>query len=116
MFLVYGPNTNLGSGSIIYMLEARADHVVAAVLTIAARSGTMLEVDDGAFRRFLAAMAARQRHTVWQGCRSWYMDHRGHDTHNWPWLMSTYRRRTRRVRAGDYTIERSRSPAISSEP
>jgi cation diffusion facilitator CzcD-associated flavoprotein CzcO len=104
MFLVYGPNTNLGSGSIIYMLESQADHVVAAVRAIAECAGTVLEVDDGAFRRFLAAMAARQKHTVWQGCRSWYLDHRGQDTHNWPWLMSTYRRRTRRVRARDYTI------------
>ncbi|CAN5555001.1 NAD(P)/FAD-dependent oxidoreductase [soil metagenome] len=104
MFLVYGPNTNLGSGSIIYMLESQADHVVAAVRTIAMRAGTVLEIDDRAFRRFSTAMTARQRHTVWQGCRSWYLDHRGQDTHNWPWLMSTYRRRTRRVRAEDYTI------------
>ncbi len=104
MFLVYGPNTNLGSGSIIYMLESQADHIIAAVRTISARAGTVLEISDRASIRFQGAIAARQIRTVWQGCRSWYLDDRGHDTHNWPWLMSTYRRRTRRIRTQDYTI------------
>ncbi|MET0700539.1 MAG: NAD(P)/FAD-dependent oxidoreductase [Mycobacterium sp.] len=104
MFLVYGPNTNLGSGSIIYMLESQANHIVAAVRTIATHGGAVLEVKQETYQKFLGAMARRQRHTVWQACRSWYLDDRGHDTHNWPWLMSTYRRRTRRVRLGDYSI------------
>jgi cation diffusion facilitator CzcD-associated flavoprotein CzcO len=84
MFLVYGPNTNLGSGSIIYMLEVKHE----------------------AYHRFLGAVTRRQKHTVWQSCRSWYLDDRGLDTHNWPWLMSTYRRRTRRVRPDDYWIRK----------
>ncbi|MET0896676.1 MAG: NAD(P)/FAD-dependent oxidoreductase [Mycobacterium sp.] len=114
MFLVYGPNTNLGSGSIVYMLEAQAAHIVAAVREIAGCGGAVLEVRDAAYRAFLGAMARRQKHTVWQSCRSWYHDDRGRDTHNWPWLMSTYRRRTRRIRFTDYTIDRDRSPEISS--
>lgn len=104
MFLVYGPNTNLGSGSIIYMLESQADHIVAAVTAIAAQRGTVLEVTEKSHNHFLASMARRQRHTVWQGCRSWYHDDHGRDTHNWPWLMSTYRRRTRRIRHDDYSV------------
>jgi len=113
MFLVYGPNTNLGSGSIIYMLESQARHIVAAVCTITGLGGAAIEVKDSVHQRFLTAMARRQPHTVWQNCRSWYHDEHGRDTHNWPWLMSTYRRRTRRIQLSDYTIERSRKPAIS---
>jgi cation diffusion facilitator CzcD-associated flavoprotein CzcO len=109
MFLVYGPNTNLGSGSIIYMLESQANHIVAAVRTIAAHGGAVVEVKQEAYHRFLDVMSRRQKHTVWQACRSWYLDDRGHDTHNWPWLMSTYRRRTRRVRPDEYTIRQAAS-------
>jgi cation diffusion facilitator CzcD-associated flavoprotein CzcO len=104
MFLVYGPNTNLGSGSILHMLESQADHIVDAVRTISRGGATVLEVKDEAYRRFLAEMAARQPRTVWQACQSWYRDDRGHDTHNWPWLMSTYRRRTRKIRSQDYSM------------
>jgi cation diffusion facilitator CzcD-associated flavoprotein CzcO len=104
MFLVYGPNTNLGSGSVIYMLESQADHIVAAVAAISKQRGTVLEVNEKSHNDFVASMARRQRHTVWQGCRSWYHDDHGRDTHNWPWLMSTYRRRTCRIRHDDYSV------------
>lgn len=107
MFLMYGPNTNLGSGSIIYMLEAQADHIVDAVNIIAADPKAVVEVTEGAYRKFLSDTERRQRKTVWAGCRSWYHDEQGRDTHNWPGLMSTYRRRSRRVRRADYTVTRS---------
>ncbi|OMC41449.1 hypothetical protein A5740_23310 [Mycobacterium sp. GA-1841] len=104
MFLVYGPNTNLGSGSIVYMLESQAAHIVDAVDQLSKSPVDVIEVRASAHRKFLISMDKRQRHTVWRGCASWYTDEHGHDTHNWPWLMSTYRRRTRRVRARDYVI------------
>jgi cation diffusion facilitator CzcD-associated flavoprotein CzcO len=103
MFLVYGPNTNLGSGSIIYMLESQARHIVAAVRLIGARD-CIIEVSGAAYERYRQMLSRKQRQTVWSGCRSWYHDSAGHDTHNWPWLMSTYRRRTRRIRLRDYSV------------
>ncbi|MGE2834917.1 flavin-containing monooxygenase [Mycobacterium sp. SMC-4] len=104
MFLVYGPNTNLGSGSIVYMLEAQADHIVSAVTALAATDGATIEIAEQAFRDFLSELDSRQPRTVWQACRSWYRDTDGHDTHNWPWLMSSYRRRTRRIRPAEYLV------------
>ncbi|QZH58429.1 NAD(P)/FAD-dependent oxidoreductase [Mycolicibacterium farcinogenes] len=104
MFLVYGPNTNLGSGSIVYMLESQAAHIADAVDKLSQSAAGVIEVRASAHRKFLASMDKRQRHTVWRGCASWYTDARGQDTHNWPWLMSTYRRRTRTVRSRDYVI------------
>lgn len=104
MFLMYGPNTNLGSGSVIYMLEAQAAHIVDAVNTIARRGKVVVEVTERAYRKFLHDIEKRQKRTVWSGCRTWYHDNQGRDTHNWPWLMSTYRRRSRRLRHADYTV------------
>lgn len=108
MFLVYGPNTNLGSGSIIYMLESQANHIVDAVRLLSRGTANVIEVRTETLRKFLADMDKRQERTVWRGCRSWYIDEHGRDTHNWPWLMSTYRRRTRRVRPADYRITTAR--------
>ena len=39
--------------------------------------------------------------TVWHtGCTSWYVDENGNDPSQWPWLWSSYRRRTAQARAG----------------
>ena len=104
MFMVYGPNTNLGSGSIVYMLEAQADHIVDAVGVLSRRGRRALAVTDWAYRTFLQDVDNAQKRTVWSGCRTWYHDRSSRDTHNWPWMMGTYRRRTRRVDIRDYTL------------
>jgi hypothetical protein len=42
---------------------------------------------------------------VWHTrCTSWYVDERGHDPNQWPWLWSSYRRRTRRLQPGAYEL------------
>jgi cation diffusion facilitator CzcD-associated flavoprotein CzcO len=105
MFLMYGPNTNLGSGSIVYMLESQIAHIVDAVGQLGRSPGRTLEVTEAAYQRFLAELDSRQRTSVWVGCRTWYHDRSGRDTHNWPWLTSTYRRRTRRIAAADYRLD-----------
>jgi cation diffusion facilitator CzcD-associated flavoprotein CzcO len=104
MFLIYGPNTNLGSGSIIYMLEAQADHVVDAVGILARDKGAVVEVTESAYRQFLADNDKAHRRAVWSNCRSWYQDAAGRNTHNWPWTMTSYRRRTRRVDREAYRV------------
>ena len=44
MFLLYGPNTNLGGGSIVYMIESAARYITQAVRHLVARSGVALDV------------------------------------------------------------------------
>ena len=57
--------------------------------------------------------AALQR-TVWHtGCSSWYLDEQGNDPNQWPWLWSTYRRRTGRL-DGAYSL--SPTPTLSASP
>ncbi|WP_068278283.1 flavin-containing monooxygenase [Aldersonia kunmingensis] len=113
MFLMYGPNTNLGAGSIVYMLECQADYIVSAA-ELAARRGP-LEVDLAAYRRSLSEIALRQPRTVWAGCQNWYQDARGRDTHNWPYSMSVYRRRTRRAAAADFRAAPAAARAMGSK-
>lgn len=57
-----GPNTNLGSGSIIYMLEAQDTHILEAVNVIARGHRTVVEVTEHAYRKFLDDIERRQRH------------------------------------------------------
>ncbi|MCK5752463.1 MAG: 4-hydroxyacetophenone monooxygenase, partial [Mycobacterium sp.] len=100
MFLVYGPNTNLGAGSIVFMLETQTAHILEAVDAIG--RGGALEVRAEVHDRFRRAVRRAERRTVWAGCRNWYRDRAGHDIHNWQWSMWSYRRRAQHLRSDDY--------------
>ncbi|MBQ6642631.1 MAG: NAD(P)/FAD-dependent oxidoreductase [Saccharopolyspora sp.] len=104
MFLMYGPNTNLGSGSIVHMLESQARYVVRAVREIVRRSGAALEVRAEAAEEFDREIQERLQHSVWTTCSSWYRGADGRISTNWPGSMAEYRRRTRRVALDDYRV------------
>lgn len=105
MFMMWGPNTNLGAGSIVYMMEAQADHIVGAVEQLArCAAGTTIEVTDIAYRKFLADLDSRQKRTIWAGCHNWYHDERGNDIHNWHGSMRSYGKRARRLDLNDYRL------------
>lgn len=101
LFTLYGPNTNLGSGSIVYMLESAARYVCGAVRRL--EPGTVLDVRPEVFAAYDQEIQQRLRGTVWAtGCHSWYIDESGRNTNNWPGSMREYRRRTRRFDVENY--------------
>jgi cation diffusion facilitator CzcD-associated flavoprotein CzcO len=106
MFLLYGPNTNGGTGSVIYTLEAGIAHVLAALRRLDVRGADRIEVRPEAAERFEAELREALAGTVWHsGCTSWYVDENGNDPSQWPWLWSTYRRRTARLEPGAYALQ-----------
>jgi cation diffusion facilitator CzcD-associated flavoprotein CzcO len=105
MFLLYGPNTNGGTGSVIYTLEAGIAHVVGALEEMDRAAAERIEVRPDAAARFDAELRRALEGTVWHtGCTSWYVDENGNDPSQWPWLWSTYRRRTARLEPGAYSL------------
>ncbi|TDV41314.1 flavin-containing monooxygenase [Actinophytocola oryzae] len=103
-FLMYGPNTNVGSGSIVHMLESQIAYVVRAARVLRDGART-LDVRADVLDRFDERTQRRLTTTVWNtgGCDSWYLDGR-RNTNNWPGYMIEYRFRTRRFRLADYVI------------
>lgn len=106
LFLVYGPNTNLGVGSIIYMIESQTRYIRQAVQLLAARPGHVLEVRPEAEERFNTAIQERLTRTPWNFCSSWYRTASGRITNNWPGRQLAYRRRVRKLDADDYDLTR----------
>jgi cation diffusion facilitator CzcD-associated flavoprotein CzcO len=107
LFLLYGPNTNLGHNSIVYMLESQIRYVVQAVRRLAAGAASV-EVRPEVQRRFVEWVQQRITETVWdRGCTSWYRTASGRNTNNWPDFTFAYRARTRRFDPADYRIEPS---------
>ena len=105
MFLLYGPNTNGGTGSVIYTIEAGVGHVIAALRALEGEDARRIEVRRPAAEEFDRELRAALADTVWHtGCTSWYVDEQGNDPSQWPWLWSTYRRRTARVDSSTYEL------------
>lgn len=94
-FMLYGPNTNLGHSSIIYMLESQIAHVMRCLQAANQASASTVEVDAQHYSRFNSTIQDRLRATVWQGCKSWYVDANGHNSTNWPGFTFGYRWLTR---------------------
>ncbi|PCE34083.1 alpha/beta hydrolase fold domain-containing protein [Burkholderia ubonensis] len=94
-FMLYGPNTNLGHNSIVYMLESQIAHVMRCVRAMRRAGATAIDVDAQRYRRFNVQVQQRLAGSVWSGCKSWYVDASGHNSTNWPGFTLSYRWLTR---------------------
>jgi cation diffusion facilitator CzcD-associated flavoprotein CzcO len=105
MFLLYGPNTNGGTGSVIFTLEAGIGHVIAALRELERAGASRIELTRSSAEAFDRELRAALRETVWHtGCTNWYVDERGNDPNQWPWTWSAYRRRTARLEPSVYRL------------
>jgi cation diffusion facilitator CzcD-associated flavoprotein CzcO len=116
MFLIYGPNTNGGTGSVIYTIEAGMAHVIAALRELERTRARTIEVRRSTAEAFDRELRSALAGTVWHtGCTSWYLDENGNDPNQWPWLWSQYRRRTAVLAPGAYELTvPAAEPAIAA--
>lgn len=106
LFLMYGPNTNLGHNSILFMLECQARHIVALLDRM--RHGDMVEVRQSAFTSQRDRLHRALDRSVWSAAdRSWYKDATGRITNNWGSTTVQYWWQTRRAASRDYALTRS---------
>jgi cyclohexanone monooxygenase len=117
-FMLYGPNTNLGHNSIVYMIESQIAHVMRCLQAAGRTGATSIEVDPHRYRAHGQIMREALRRTVWNGCTSWYTDANGNNTTNWPGFTFTYRLQTRHSSLGAYRFERRRgsAPGVAVSP
>jgi cation diffusion facilitator CzcD-associated flavoprotein CzcO len=105
MFVLYGPNTNGGAGSALHMLESAIGHVIAGIRALERTGARTIEMRPEAAAGFDRELRAALDRTVWQsGCSSWYVDERGDNPSQWPWLWTTYRRWTARIDPDVYEL------------
>jgi cation diffusion facilitator CzcD-associated flavoprotein CzcO len=98
-YVLYGPNTNLGSGSIIYMLEQQARYVAQTVALLRDRGLRSLEVRAEVQQDYNVRLQQRSRDSVYEaGCHSWYITADGRNTNTWVGYMNEYARLVRKPR------------------
>ena len=110
-FMLYGPNTNLGIGTMLFMLERQQRYVVRCIEALRDRGLRSLEVRADAQKAFNAELQRRGADLVYfGGCKSWYIVN-GRNTQNWIGYMTEYGRRVRRPRFDHYELTPGRNGA-----
>ncbi|MGL4319133.1 MAG: flavin-containing monooxygenase [Pseudomonas sp.] len=106
LFLLYGPNTNLGHNSIIYMLESQFPYVLSCLQQLE-QGVRYLDVRAPVQQAWNQRLQHDIEHSVWeQGCSSWYKNAAGKHTNNWSGFTFRYRQHTRQPDWSDYDLVR----------
>ena len=112
-YVLYGPNTNLGHNSILFMVERQLNLVLQALaLQTAGHGGPLptVAVRDAAYQRDDRITQRLLARTAWAGsCTSWYKDAAGRVTNNWPSWTVRYWWETLRLRPADFEVSAGRS-------
>jgi cation diffusion facilitator CzcD-associated flavoprotein CzcO len=115
-FMLYGPNTNLGGNSIIYMLEGQIGYVLGAIQALEAEGLDWLDVRPEVQQAFSAWVQTASHASVWEtGCHNWYTTASGRNINNWPDHTFLYRYRVRRFDLAQYRVMPKR-PATAAAP
>lgn len=112
LFLLHGPNTALGHSSVIYMMEAQAEHGL-RLMKLAERTGSgYIEARAEAQKRYVQWLDRQMKGTVWTagGCESWYMDKTGRNSSLWPGYTFAFRSRLMNIRPEEYDLLKSTQP------
>jgi len=108
-YILYGPNTNLGHNSILFMVERQLNLILQA---LAAQTGAAtgsrtasVGVREAAYNRDDRHTQRRMGRTAWSAnCTSWYKDATGRITNNWPTWTVRYWWDTLRFKPDDFEV------------
>jgi cyclohexanone monooxygenase len=104
-FMLYGPNTNVGSNSVIFVLEAQAHYIVRALKHLRRTHGRYVAVRAQAMADFLADIDRWMAGTVWTTrCSNYFRAPNGRVVTQWPRSARAFWSMTRRFRPRDYTF------------
>ena len=104
--MLTGPNTGLGHGSQVFMIEAQIRYVVGALAHARTVGAVRIEVRPAAQAAYNRQVQRMMGRTVWVtgGCQSWYLDTSGRNVTLWPGFTWTFARQTRRFDAPSYEL------------
>ncbi|OBK53282.1 cyclohexanone monooxygenase [Mycobacterium sp. 1081908.1] len=104
-FMLYGPNTNVGSNSVIFMLEAQARYIVRALKHMRRRGKTYVAVRPAALAEFVAKVDRWMVGTVWTTqCSNYFRAPNGRVVTQWPRSARTFWGMTRRFKPADFVF------------
>ncbi len=92
LFFLYGPNTNLGHNSIIYMVETQVRYLLKLIESVSESNASTVEIRGDVVQAFVRKSQRKLSRSAWgAGCSSWYKTADGLIPNNWHTSTLTYR-------------------------
>ncbi len=106
MFILYGPNTNLGHNSITFMLERQVEYALLALEEMREKNIAAIEVKQNTQEQYNRELQDDLAKTTWADphCNSWYKNDQGHNTQNWSSNTRDYAKITQQINLDDYLL------------
>jgi cation diffusion facilitator CzcD-associated flavoprotein CzcO len=101
LFLLYGPNTNLGHNSILFMIECQVRYISRCLEELERRGACWLDIHPDAMADYNAKLQRTLSHLVWDSCTNWYTTN-GKVTNNWSGRTTRYWWQNRKPEFADY--------------
>jgi cation diffusion facilitator CzcD-associated flavoprotein CzcO len=113
-FMMYGPNTNLGHNSIIFMIECQTRYILGAIRTLIERDLAYLELRKDVMDAYNERIQGELARSVWAATgKSWYKTETGRITNNWSGSTVRYWWTTRRFDRERYRAQALRRSAAA---
>jgi 4-hydroxyacetophenone monooxygenase len=110
LFMIYGPNTNLGhGGSALFHSECQIRYIMQALREMVEREVDVLAVNQDAFEEYNRKVDAEFSDMVWlhPGVTSWYKNKKGRVVTNSPWALSVYHAMTAEFNPAEFALTKA---------
>jgi cation diffusion facilitator CzcD-associated flavoprotein CzcO len=106
MFLYFGPNTGLGHGSIIDMIEAQMKLMNNCILHVEKNGYDAIDIKKDVQDAFNKALHAYMKKIVWSSDKaiSWYKTEEGKVTTRWPYAVSDFEKQTSQFEPNKFNL------------
>ena len=115
LFLIYGPNTNLGhGGSALFHSECQIRYIMQALREMIERDVDAVEVKREPFEDYNRKVDAEFEGMVWMhpSVTSWYKNKKGRVVTNSPWALSVYHKLTAEFKPDEYEMIKVKAEAL----
>jgi len=109
-FMLYGPNTNLGHNSIIFILECQVAYVESCLRQMITKDLKCIELKPEVFENYQKKIKEHMKETAFvSGCTNWYKLEDGTVINNSPYLTIKYWWNTRIANLQEYFCQKNKS-------
>ena len=113
LFMIYGPNTNLGhGGSALFHSECQIRYIMQALREMVENEVDAIDVKREPFEDYNKKLDAEFEGMVWMhpGVTSWYKNAKGRVVTNSPWALSVYHSLTAEFNPAEFDMIKAKAP------
>lgn len=108
MFMLYGPNTNLGhGGSLVFITECHVRYIMNLIAEMIERGAKTIECREDLRDQYNAEIDVAHESLIWthRGMKTWYRNDSGRVVTNSPWRLIDLWERTKDPEIGEYELD-----------